>query len=56
MECSALLVLRDEQILVPSFHFHKSKAFGIADKSSCQNLTVGLHIFTLNSQGKLSFR
>ena len=56
MECSTLLVLRNEQILVPSFHFHKSKAFGIADKSSCQNLTVGLHIFTLNGQGKLSFR
>ena len=56
MECSALLVLRDEQILVPSFHFHKSKAFGIADKSSCQHLTVGLHIFPFYGQGKLSFR
>ena len=56
MECSALLVLRNEQILVPSFHFHKSKAFGIADKSSCQHLTVGLHIFPFYGQGKLSFR
>ena len=56
MECSALLVLRNEQILVPSFHFHKSKTFGIADKSSCQHLTVGLHIFPFYSQGKLSFR
>ena len=56
MECSTLLVLRNEQILVPSFHFHKSKAFGIADKSSCQNLTVGLHIFPFYGQGKLSFR
>ena len=56
MECSTLLVLRNEQILVPSFHFHKSKAFGIADKSSCQHLTVGLHIFPFYGQGKLSFR
>ena len=56
MECSTLLVLRNEQILVPSFHFHKSKAFGIADKSSRQNLTVGLHIFSFYGQGKLSFR
>ena len=56
MECSTLLVLRNEQILVPSFHFHKSKAFGIADKSSCQHLTVGLHIFSFYGQGQLSFR